>query len=243
MNLFDQILYKPLFNLLVLIYQILPIKDFGLAVILLTILIRLIFYPLTLKSLKSQREISDLQKEIAEIRKKYKGNRETQAKALISLYKKKKFNPFGGFLTLLIQIPILIALFQVFSRGLQAGEIENLYRFVPKPSLISPVFLGFFDLSKPNIFFAFLTGIFQFLQSKFSFQKTKPGDKMTKISNAIQNQMLYFSAILTFLFLLKLPAALGLYWITSSLFSVFQQSLFEKKYAPKRRNNRDKKNN
>jgi YidC/Oxa1 family membrane protein insertase len=230
MNLFQEILYRPLFNLLVLIYQFLPFKDFGLAVIFLTILIRLIFYPLTLKSLKSEKEISDFQKEIEEIRKKYK-DRESQAKALISLYKKKKFNPFGGFLVFIIQIPILIALFQLFSRGFETSGMEKLYGFVPKISSINSTFLGLVDLSKPNIFFALLAGIFQFFQSRFSFKKTKPVDKIAKISKMIQNQLLYFSAILAFLFLLRLPAALGLYWIVSSIFSIFQQKLIEKKYA------------
>lgn len=233
MNLFHEIVYRPLFNLLVLIYQILPIKDFGLAVIFLTILIRFLFYPLTLKSLRSQKEISDLQKEIAEIRKKHK-DREAQARALISLYKKKKINPLGGFFILLIQIPVLIAFYQLFSRGFEAGQMENLYGFVPKISSIEPIFFGSIDLSKPNIYFAFLAGIFQFLQSKFSFQKTKSADRMARISNLLQNQILYLSAILAFLFLLRLPAALGLYWIVSSIFSIFQQKLIQKEYARKK---------
>jgi YidC/Oxa1 family membrane protein insertase len=215
MNLFDTILYHPILNILIFICHLTK-GDFGLAIILLTLFIRFLFLPLTFKSQKSQKEISDFQKEIQEIREKYKENKEEQAKALISFYQKKKFNPFSGFIWVLIQLPILYALYKVFTQGLQLLEIK-------------PSFLGIFDLSKPNIFFALFAGISQYFQTPFSAQKSS--DPMIKFSNLIQKQMLYFFSLLTFLFLLKFPSALSLYWIANSLFSIVFQKIFFKKYV------------
>ncbi|MCJ7829521.1 YidC/Oxa1 family membrane protein insertase, partial [Patescibacteria group bacterium] len=130
-NAFNIILYKPLFNALVLLYQYLPGHDFGIAVIILTIIIRLILYPLMVQSIRSQKVVSELQPKIQEIQLKYKNDKEKLAKATMELYQKEKINPFGGCLPLLIQLPILIALYQVFWKGLQPGAMVNLYNFVP----------------------------------------------------------------------------------------------------------------
>ena len=230
MNLFETILYQPLFNVLVFFYQFLTGKDFGLAIILLTLLIRFLFLPLTLKSQKSQKEIADFQKGLEEIKSRHKDNKEEQAKALISFYQKKKFNPFSGFLWVLIQLPILYALYRVFTQGLQGTEIGKLYSFIPVPDRINPSFLGVFDLSKPNTFFAFLAGVLQYFQTPSPVLK-KSKDPMVKISNLVQKQMLYFFSLVTFLFLLRFPSALALYWITTSLFSIIFQKIFFKRYA------------
>ncbi|KPJ57561.1 hypothetical protein AMJ49_00350 [Parcubacteria bacterium DG_74_2] len=230
MNLFEVILYKPLFNVLILFYEFLPGRDLGFAIILLTVIIRLILYPLMSKSIKSQKKISRFQKEIEDIREKFKEDKETQAKALISFYRKEKFNPFGGFLFLLIQLPILIALYQVLSRGFQQTELSNLYSFIPNPGLVNPTFLGLINLSQPNLIFAILAGILQFLQSKVGFSEEKTEDSMANFSNLIQHQMVYFFSVITFLFLLRLPSALAIYWITNSVFSIFQQHLIFKKH-------------
>ncbi len=115
---FHAILYQPLFNALVLLYQYFPGHDFGIAVIILTVLIRILLYPLMFQSIKSQKILAELQPKIQEIQNKYKNDKEKQTKATMELYQKEKINPFGGCLPLLIQLPILIALFQVFSKGL-----------------------------------------------------------------------------------------------------------------------------
>ena len=117
-SIFNTFLYRPLFNVLILFYQYVPGHDFGLAVIILTILIKLIFYPLGIKAIKSQKELSGLQPKIKEIQEKYKDNKEQQTKEVMALYKKERINPFSGCLPLLIQLPVLLALYRVFWRGL-----------------------------------------------------------------------------------------------------------------------------
>ncbi|MBZ9578254.1 membrane protein insertase YidC [Patescibacteria group bacterium] len=233
-NLFNLILYKPLFNILILFYQYLPGQDFGIAIILLTILIRILFYPLGIKAIKSQKVLQELQPKIREIQKKYKDNKEKQTRAMMELYQKEKINPFSGCLPLLIQLPILIALYQVFRKGLVPGEMINLYYFVPKPGQINPTFLGIMNLGQPSLILAILAGIFQFIQTKMitpKVQEIKMEDRIGQFSKILQKQTLYVFPIFTFFILLKLPSAIGLYWIVTTTFSIIQQYFIFRKPA------------
>jgi len=230
-NAFNLILYQPFLNLLVLLYEYLPGHDFGIAVIFLTIIIRFLLYPLMVQSIKSQKVLTELQPKIKEIQEKYKEDREKQGRALMELYQKEKINPFSGCLPLLIQLPILIALYRVFWKGLLPGEMVNLYSFVPNPGPIDPTFFGIVNLAEVSIGMAILAGITQFFQTKMLTPKTpklKPKDKTSQFSNMIQKQMLYFFPIFTVFILLKLPSAIGLYWIVTTLFSIGQQYLIFK---------------
>lgn len=230
-NAFNLILYQPLLNALILLYQYLPGHDFGIAVIILTILIRTLLYPLMIQSIRSQKVLSELQPKIQEIQTKYKNDKERQVKEMMGLYQKEKINPFGGCLPLLIQLPILIALYQVFWRGLQPEEMTNLYSFVPQPEIIDPTFLGIINLGAPSSVLAVIAGISQFFQTKMTtskMPKIKQKEGMAQFSGMVQKQMLYFFPIFTVLILLKLPAAIALYWIITALFSIFQQYLIFK---------------
>jgi YidC/Oxa1 family membrane protein insertase len=233
---FHTILYQPLFNALILIYQYLPGHDFGIAVIILTIIIRVLLYPLMIKSIKSQKILTDLQPKIQEIQSKYKEDKERQAKEMMALYQKEKINPFGGCLPLLFQLPILIALYRVFWRGFQPEMMSNLYDFVPHPGVIDPNFLGIVNLGETSIAIALLAGISQFFQTKMITPKTKKtrakeGEMTAQFSGMMQKQMLYFFPIFTVFILWKLPAAIGLYWIVTALFSIGQQYLIFRKPA------------
>ena len=234
---FNLILYKPLFNILILLYKYLPGDDFGIAVIALTILIRFILYPLTAQSLRSQKVLSDLQPKLQEIQKKFKNDKEEQLKEMTELYQKEKINPFGSLLPLLIQLPLLIAIYQVFWRGFQPEEMVNIYNFISKPGEINPNFLGLINLSKGSMGMAVLAGITQFFQSKTLIpsqknNKAEEQGEMTKFSDMFQKQMLYFFPIFTILILIRLPAAISLYWTITTIFSIVQQHfIFKKNHA------------
>lgn len=234
-NIFNTFLYRPLFNALVLLYQFVPGKDFGLAVILLTIIIRIIVYPLMVKSIRSQKMLSELQPKIQEIQQRYKDNKEKQAKEMMALYQREKANPFGGCLPLLIQLPVMIALYRVFWKGLDPEAMSHLYSFVPNPGTIDPTFLGIINLSQPIIGLAILAGIVQFFQTKMIMPKKKKkaakGDQMSRFSSMMQKQMLYFFPFFTVIILLRFPSAIALYWIVTALFSIVQQKLIFKKQA------------
>ena len=229
---FNFILYQPLFNALILIYQYLPGRDFGIAVIVLTILIKVIFYPLGTQAIRSQKVLSQLQPKIKEIQKKFASDKAEQAKATMELYKKEKINPFSGCLPLLVQLPVLIALFRIFSAGFGQDQLRFLYSFVPFPGQIDTFFLGVVNLAEASIPLAVLTGIAQFFQTKMVI--TDSGGSLKKkrsldFSQMMQKQMLYFFPIFTIFILWRLPAALALYWLTTTLFTIGQQYIILKR--------------
>lgn len=226
-SLFNTILYKPLFNLLIIIYYYIPPHDLGVSIIILTLIIKIFLYPVTLQSFISQKKMSALQPKIKEIQKKYK-TKEEQSRALMELYKKEKINPFSGCFPLLVQLIILIALFRVFWGGITFETLKNLYSFVPYPRQISPLFLGILDLSKPDIFLAFLAGFLQYFQAKEISKHSFPSLNKKDFSYLFQKQTQYFFPFFTFLILLKTPAAVSLYWIVSLIFGIFQYSLLPK---------------
>lgn len=234
-NAFHLILYKPLFNVLILLYEYLPGHDFGVAVILLTILLKLILYPLTSKGIKSQKALQELQPEIKAIQEKFKNDKEKQLKESMELYKKAGVNPFSGFLVLLIQLPILFALFRVFLRGFGKEQLKFLYGFISFPGEINTTFLGIINLTKASAVLAVITGIFQFFQMKTLTisQQVGAGQALKEgtpdFSQMMQKQTLYFFPIITVFFLWKLPAAIALYWLATTLFTICQQCIIIKK--------------
>jgi YidC/Oxa1 family membrane protein insertase len=217
----------------VILYNYTPGHDFGIAIIFLTLIIRIILYPTSVKAVNSQRSLQKLQPQIQEVQKKYKDDKEKQAKEMLALYKKEKINPFSGLLLALIQLPILIALYQVFWNGLKLKALDGLYGFVSNPGLINPLFLHIINLSKPNLVLAILAGLTQYFQTKMLLPPANPAaggqKKDVDFSQVMQKQMVYFFPIFTIIILISLPSALGLYWTISGLFSIIQQYLIFKK--------------
>ncbi|PIP16864.1 MAG: hypothetical protein COX44_03090 [Candidatus Portnoybacteria bacterium CG23_combo_of_CG06-09_8_20_14_all_37_13] len=202
-EIFNLILYQPLFKALLWFYHYIP--DFGIAIVILTIIIRLILYPLNQKALKSQKELALLQPKIKEMQKQYSHDKIKQGEIMMKLYKEHKINPFSSFLPILIQLPILIALFKVFIDLSKNSQ------------LINPMFLSLIDLSQRSIFLSVLAGITQFWQSR------------TMPSAGQQNsKFLYFMPLITVFIGLSLPAGLPLYWTTITLLAILQQYIYDK---------------
>ncbi|MDD2730850.1 MAG: YidC/Oxa1 family membrane protein insertase [Candidatus Portnoybacteria bacterium] len=225
---FQECLYRPLFNGLIFLYNIFPWHDFGLSIVLLTVLIRLVLYPLNQKSIKSQAVLNKLQPEIKDLQQKYKDDKVRQSQEMMALYKTKNINPASGCLPLLIQLPILFALYRVFWTGLDPSRLEALYSFVSRPESINPIFLGLVNLSQANIIMAILAGAFTFIQSKMMAPKTSVGSGHD-FSSALNKQMVYFMPLITVFIAWKLPAGLVLYWIITTLFGIGQQYLILRK--------------
>jgi YidC/Oxa1 family membrane protein insertase len=226
-TLYNTIFYQPIFNLLVWFYNILPGHDIGLAIILITVVIKLILYPLSLKSIKSQKALQDLQPQLAALKEKHKDNQQDLAKATMELYKQQKISPFSSCLPLLIQFPFLIAVYQVFRQGLTNKQnLAILYSFVQNPGLINPVSFGVLDLSKPNWVLAVLAGLSQYWVSKMLITKKQPNvptakdEGMTAIMN---KQMVYFMPAITVFIGLSLPGGLTLYWFITTVLTGVQQ--------------------
>lgn len=230
-TLFNEALYRPLFNALVFLYNIIPGHDFGIAIILLTILIRIILSPLTYKSIKSRRDLSTLQPKIKEIQKKYK-NKEEQSREMMKLYKEQKINPFSGCLPLLIQFPILIALYRVLINVLKPDSLIVLYPFIKHPGTINSLFLGILDLSKGSPLLAILAGISQFFYSKIimryspSMPQSDSKKGFANVQKTMGRQMLYFMPVLTVFIAWNFPAGLALYWVATTLLGLGQEYYF-----------------
>lgn len=228
-TIFNEAFYRPLFNGLIFLYNAIPYHDFGLAIILLTIIIRLILYPLNQKAIKSQKALNDLQPQIKEIQAKYKSDRAKQSTELMALYRQKGINPASGCLPLLIQLPVLFALYRVFWNGLKPESLNSLYSFISRPDLINPWFLSLIDLSKSNWLMAFLAGALTFVQSKMMAPSQSKNNAAGDFTAMFSRQMVYFMPIMTVVIAWKLPAGLALYWIVITLFGIVQQYLITRK--------------
>ncbi len=243
---FTLIFVQPMLNLLVWLYNVLPGQEMGLAIIVVTIIIKLVLYPFTVAQIKQQRALQELQPKMDEIRKRLKDNKEAQAKELMALYAKEKVNPAASCLPLLIQLPVLIALYQAMSMGLASTSLNLLYPFVANPQTINTLFLGFIDLTKPSYVLAILAALVQFWQTKqllkppaatvtpppSDVEKT-PGAKDESMATAMNRQMMYMMPIVTAIIGFTLPGGLTLYWFVMSLLTVLQQWWMLKKMPPK----------
>lgn len=241
----NEFLYRPIYNILILIYDLLPYKDVGLAIIIVTVLMRLLLLPLSWSATKSQRLMQSLAPELDKIKEKYKDNQQELSKATMEFYKQHGINPLSSCLPLLIQLPILIALYQVLSHGLTNNQYDLLYSFVPQPDSFNQMFLGFIDLTKPFYPLAIVAGIAQFFQSylmkplakaKKPVEKKKDNNKLFNaedFSSAMSWQFTFMMPIMTVFIAWNLFAGLPLYWVTTTLFSVVQQIITNKLYPVK----------
>ena len=224
LTIYYALLYQPMLNFLVLIYVL--TNNFGVAVIILTVLIKWLTNPLNKKAIESQKAMTEIQPRIKEIQKKYKDTPEKQAQEMIALYKEKNFNPFSSIFLLFIQIPVIIALFQIFKGGIVIVP-QYMYSFIHLPEMINPYFLGI-DLSQPNVILAVLAAIAQYFQAKTSFAKKEkdtgePKDKTMQITEMMQKQMIFILPIVTLFVLFTLPSALGVYWLITTAMTIYQQ--------------------
>ncbi len=226
MALLKIILYQPLLNLAVFLYSIVPGGDFGIAIVILTVLVRIILFPLSVKTARSQRELQQLQPKLKEVQERFKNNKPAQTEAIMALYREHKINPLLSLLPLLIQLPILIALYQVFINIFKPETLSLLYGFISHPAVINTHFLGIMDIDVPNKYLAIFAGIAQFIQSK-ALQHNAGGTANAMVSG---KSMLYFFPAMIILIGWNLPAGLVLYIITSTLFSVLEQ-FYIKRFA------------
>lgn len=226
MNIFFTIFYQPIFNLLVWLYNTMPGQDLGLAIILLTLIIRLLLYPLSQKSIRSQKELSSIQPEIEAIKEKFKDEKDKMGPALMALYKEKNINPFASCLPLLIQLPFLFAIYRVFFDGLTKDTaMSALYGFVANPGHLDTMAFGFFDLAQKSWILAILAGAAQFWQSKMMMNKRQVSVSPNNPLGAMSQQMLYFMPIITIVIGSRFPAGLTFYWLLTTLFTIVQQYL------------------
>ena len=229
-NIWNAVLYQPLINALAFLVSVIPGGDVGLAVIILTILVKLILFPLSQKSIESQAEMNILTPELNKI-KASGASKEEQAKQTFELYKKHKTNPFSGCLLVLVQIPIIFALYYTFLKGIKFDS-GLLYSFIHVPAKMNMLFLGILDISAKSLPLAILAGVSQFLQAHY-MPKPAPstatgGNFSDSFAKSMQMQMKYVFPFLIAWIAYSVSGAVALYWITSNLFMVGQQIYVKK---------------
>lgn len=238
---FHEIFYKPMYNVLVYILSVLPTHDVATAVIILTIVVKIVLLPLSKKMFLSQIAQKKIQPIIAKLQEEYKDNRQVLGMKMFEVYKEHKLNPFSSIFLMLIQIPIVFALYFVFATGgLPSLVLEDLYSFTPHIINIQHILFGV-DFTKASIYIGILASIFQYIQIRFSLQNIPQNPDAHKKSLAelkpeemIQKQMTvmmkYFIPFVILIASLQVSAAVALYWIVSSIFMIAQELYFRKKY-------------
>ncbi len=226
--LYQQILYRPILNLLIFFYQTIGFHDLGIAIILVTLFIRLILYPFFHTGAKQQMLMQRIQPKIKDIQTKHKDDRDQQAKALMELYKEHGVNPFSGILLLIIQIPILLTFYWVIRSGVGTAQLTGLYSFIATPEKINTVFLGFINLANPNLILILAAALAQYLQARLAIYRNPNNTSAPTQAEKIARQMVFVGPIITILVFYNFPAALSLYWLMSALFSAVQQYFVNK---------------
>lgn len=233
--LYETLLYQPIYNILIGLYNLVPYKDIGIAIIILTILVKVVLHPLTKKSLEGQKSLQELQPKLDELKEEHGDNKEALAQAMMNLYREHKVNPLSSCLPLLIQFPFIIAVYQVFRTGLESSTFELLYPFVSQPESLNIMFLGFMDLSKPALILAVLAAIGQFFQTRMLLRKQPPkklrkkeGAKDENMMAAMNKNMSFIMPAITLVIGMSLPAGLTLYWFITTFATILQQHLIYK---------------
>ncbi len=225
---FNAVFYDPIYNALVALMALVPGGDVGVAVILLTIVIRLILLPFSLSAARTQRTMKVLEPKIKELKEKHKGDKEKEALETLSLYREAKVNPFASILTVFIQIPVLLALFWVFSyESFTALNAVRLYAFTPTPPAVSLEFLGFISVIGKSMVLAVLAGVTQFIQAHMALSGTMKPSDAKGMQNDFQRimgmQLKYVFPFLIATISYTTSGAIAIYFITTNLAGSLQE--------------------
>lgn len=245
---YHEFIFQPLYNLLVGIMDVVPGIDVGIAVIIFTIIVRLILFPLSKSSLLTQVKMKEVEPEANKIKAQYASDRQLQGAKIMELYKERGIKPFAGIILVFVQLPVLFALISVFYKIIPTIDTTLLYSFIHVPHA-SATLLGL-DVSQKSIILSLLTGAAQFVQLHFSIaarqQKAAakapgaPTDIASQMAGSMASQMKFFLPILAFvstywLIPVKFPQAasiIAIYWSVSALFTLGQEIYIRKKYLP-----------
>ena len=229
----NTVFYQPVYNILIFIVNNVTFGDVGFAIILITIIIKFILYPLTKKSIRSQILMKRMEPEMKQIKKDYP-NKEEQAKKTFELYKKHGTNPFSGCLVVLLQLPVIFALYFVIYKGLSL-DTGPIYSFLSKPTTINTNFLGLIEMGGKSLVLAFLAGATQFIQGYLSspikpkVEVLKIGEPLEKasfqeeLSSSMQTNVKYILPIFIAFISWQISAAVALYFVISNIFTIVQE--------------------
>lgn len=230
--------FDPIYNGLVFFIDAIPGGDVGLAIIAITIVVKFILLPLSIKAAKTQKGLRTIEPELKALQEKHKDDRQALAQATMDLYKNAGINPFSSILLLFIQLPVVIALYlSVLSGGgvaLPNINVDLLYSFIPVPAGVDMIFLGFVDIAQKSWALAALAGITQFIHANLSLPKLEPrkpgapSDMKADFARSMDMNMRYVLPAIIAIFAYTLSASIALYFVVSNLVAIGQEFLLRK---------------
>ena len=233
---FHATVYDPIYNALVYFVDILPSHDIGVAVIIVTIVVRIILFPLSKRAIKAQMDMKRIAPEIEELKKKLKDKPEEQGKAIFALYKARDVHPFAGFLLILVQLPVLLGLYWVFALGgFPKIDANLLYSFVSTPDAVNMEFLGLINMSGRSVVLAIVAVVAQFIYTRLSMgprgEKTATEASFSgDMAKSFDLQARFMLPAIVGVIAYSIAAAAPLYWITSNLFMIGQELLAGRRF-------------
>ena len=239
-TLWNTLLYQPIYNFLIFIINNISFGDVGFAIVLVTIVVKLILAPLTRKSIRSQILMKKLEPELKQIKKDFP-DKEEQARKTFELYKKYKTNPFSGCLVILLQMPVIFALYYVFYNGLSINE-SLIYSSVQIPTYLHTNFLGLIEMSSKSVVLGIIAGITQFIQGYLSspikpkeqdIDKKEPQTFQEQLSDSMQMNVKYILPVFIAFVAWRISAAVALYWIVSNIFTIVQEWYIRRSFNKK----------
>ncbi len=252
MELLKIIFYEPLYNGLIFLVSVIPGADLGVAVIILTLAVKFVLFPLSHKSSKAQAAMKHIEPEVKGLQEKHKGNKEELARKTMELYRERGVNPFSGCLSILVQFPIIIALYWVFFKGMAVSpelaatlpslpgylngsllDTEALYSFVHMPPFLKTTLFGIIDVTEKSLALALLAGVSQYYQMKRAFPGSGGFPKATgswkdDFGSGMAFQMRYIMPVMVFVFAYTISAAIALYWAVSNIFTLIQEEMIRR---------------
>ena len=237
-NLWHLFFEDPVYNALVFFINVVPGGDVGIAIILVTVLVKLILFPLSKKAVRTQMIMKRLEPRLKEIKDKYKEDKQKQAEQMMLVYKENEINPLSGLGIILIQLPLIFALYWAFYRGgLPVINPEILYSFIDLPSIVNMNFLGMVDMAGRSLLLAAAAGITQYYQISLTLPPIKDRKENATLkedlARSFQLQMKYVMPAFVFVVAYFISAAVALYWLTSNIFGIGQEFVIRKQVREK----------
>ena len=233
--LYHTFIYEPLYNGIVALADLLPALDAGVIIILFTIIVKLVLFPISKKAVRTQAMMKLVEPELNAIKEKYKNDKQAQALHTMNFYKEKKINPFSSIFLLFIQLPILFALYRIFYTGFATIDTDLLYSFVSAPIAIDTLFLGIISVTSKSWIMALIAAVSQYFQIKLSAPTLPPKKDKPSFSDDfarnMQVQMKYVLPVVIFFISYHIASALAIYWATSNIFTIGQELFVRKQLA------------
>ncbi len=236
LGIYTTVFYQPLYNTLVFLTSIIPGGNVGVSIILLTLLVRFILLPFSHKSVVSQSKMRAIAPDIEKLKEIHKEDKQEQARKIMELYRSHGINPLSGILLVVIQLPIIFALYRVLLKGLPHLDVTLLYSFVHLPTAVPSMTFLWIVLSEKSIILAALAAVSQYFQVKLSIppviitqkKDAKPTFK-DEFSKSFNMQMRYILPVVIFFVSYSISAAVALYWATNNFFSIAHELYVKKK--------------